>query len=61
VASLRLPITLTSDSAGAARLMQRLAATLEVPYLFAADAAGWQAEEARAAKRPSLRVGDIQS
>ncbi len=53
-AYLRLPIMLTSDFAGAARLMQRLAATLEVPYLFAADAAGWQAEEARAVTRPPL-------
>ena len=52
----RLPILLTSDFVGAARLMQRLAATLHVPYLFCADAEGWKAEEIRA-RAPPLRIG----
>jgi hypothetical protein len=54
---LRLPLLLTGDFDGAARMMQQLAATLHVPYLFGADAKGWQAENARAAKRPPLKVG----
>ena len=53
----RLPLLLPSDFAGAAGLMQRLAATLGVPYLFHADAAGWQAELAAAKRRPPLRSG----
>ena len=53
----RLPILLTSDFVGAARLMQGLARTLRVPFLFSADAEGWKAEETRAKKRPPLRVG----
>jgi hypothetical protein len=53
----RLPLLLTSDFAGAAGLMQRLATTLGVPYLFHADAAGWQAELAAAKRRPPLRAG----
>ena len=53
----RLPILLTSDFAGAARLMQRLAETLHVPYLFSADAAGWQTETTRAKARAPLRAG----
>lgn len=57
----RLPILLTSDFGGAARLMQRLALTLNVPYLFCADAEGWQAEEIRAKTRPPLRAGGSQS
>jgi hypothetical protein len=40
----RLPIVLTSDFVGAARLMQRVANVLQVPYLFCADKEGWQAE-----------------
>lgn len=55
----RLPILLTSDFIGAARLMQLLASTLHVPYLFCADAEGWQVEELRARKRPPLRAGGI--
>ncbi len=56
----RLPILLTGDFAGAARLMQRLARTLQVPYLFCGDAAGWKMEETRAKNRPPLRSGGIQ-
>jgi hypothetical protein len=55
----RLPILLTGDSVGAARLMQRLAYALHVPYLFCADAEGWRAETMRANGRPALRVGGI--
>ncbi len=55
----RLPLLLTSDFPGAARLMQQLAMTLGVPYLFGADATGWRAEAARAKKRPALRAGGI--
>lgn len=55
----RLPILLTGDCVGAARLMQRLAETLRVPYLFSADAAGWRTETARAKTRPSLRAGGM--
>lgn len=54
---LRLPILLTSDFVGAARLMRRLADTLHVPFLFSADAAGWKEEAARAKTRPALRAG----
>lgn len=57
----RIPLLLTSDFAGAAGLMQRLAATLDVPYLFYADAAGWQAEETAARQRPPMRIGGMQS
>jgi len=53
----RLPILLTSDVVGGARLLQRLATTLQVPYLFCADAAGWRAEGARAKTRPPLKHG----
>lgn len=53
----RLPILLTGDFVGAARIMQRLARTLQIPYLFCADAEGWKAEAIRAIKRPPLRVG----
>jgi len=57
----RLPLLLTSDYARAARLMHQLAQTLEVPFLFHADAAGWQAEEARSKTRPHLKCGGTQS
>ena len=57
----RLPILLTSDFVGAAQLMQELAHTMHVPYLFCADAAGWKAEEIRAKERPPLRIGGSQS
>jgi hypothetical protein len=53
----RVPLLLTLDFVGAARLMRRLANTLNVPYLFCADAEGWKAEEIRAKKRPPLEVG----
>lgn len=58
---LRVPLLLTSDFAGAARLLQRLAATLEVPFRFHADAAGWWVEDQRAKTRPPLRCGGTQS
>ncbi len=57
----RLPLLLTNDFVGAAQFMQGLARTLNVPYLFCADAAGWEAEEIRAKGRPPLRVGGSQS
>ncbi|MDR3637625.1 MAG: hypothetical protein P4L84_27715 [Isosphaeraceae bacterium] len=56
----RIPLLLTSDFVGAARLMQKLAATLDVPYLFCADAEGWKAEEMRAKDRRPLRIGGTQ-
>jgi hypothetical protein len=56
----RLPILLTGDFLGGARLMQRLAITLAVPYLFHADKEGWHAESQRAKTRPSLRIGAMQ-
>lgn len=55
----RLPILLTNDFVGASRLMQRLADTLHVPYLYCADAAGWKAESLRAKTRQPLRSGGI--
>ena len=52
-----MPLLLTNDFAGAARLMERVAATLGVPYLFSANADGWKAELQRAKVRPPLRAG----
>lgn len=57
----RLPLVLTGDVAPAARLLQRLARILHVPFLFCADAEGWKAEAMRARKRPPLRSGGSQS
>lgn len=57
----RLPILLTSDYVGAARLMQRLARVLEVPYLFCADREGWKAEKIRSKGRRPLRSGGTMS
>ena len=57
----RLPLLLTSDFVGAARLMGRLATALHVPYLFCADAEGWRVEEMRARNRPPLQVGGWQT
>lgn len=54
---LRLPILLTNDMPGAARLMQQLAAILHVPYLFGGNVAGWRLEERLASHRPPLKVG----
>jgi hypothetical protein len=51
----RIPLLATLDVAGAAKLMQRLAAVLQVPYLFRADAAAWKAEAVRAKSRPAVR------
>ena len=53
----RLPILLTMDYVGAARLMQKLANILNVPYLFGADAEGWKAEETRSRSRRALCAG----
>lgn len=50
----RFPLLLTSDFDTAARLMQRLASTLNVPYIFGADAKGWSAEERRARRCDSV-------
>jgi len=55
----RLPIMLTCDAVGAARLMQQLAAVLQVPFLFCADAAGWKAELMQAKNRPPLRYSGV--
>jgi hypothetical protein len=57
----RLPILLTGDFVGAARLSQQLATTLHVPFLFSGDAAGWKAEAMRANKRRPLRIGGTQT
>ncbi len=57
----RLPLVLTSDFVGAARLMHDLAASLEVPYLFHADAEGWNVEARRAKDRRPLRTGGVRS
>lgn len=57
----RLPILLTNDFVGAARLMRRLADTLNVPYLFSADAKGWAAERIRAKSRRPLSIGGMLS
>jgi hypothetical protein len=57
----RLPILLTGDLSGAARLMQQLAEVLQVPYLFHADEQGWNAEHLRAKDRPPLTIGGVQS
>ena len=58
---LRLPMLLTGDFARTARLMQKLAQALSVPYMFCADAAGCKAEAMRAKNRPPLRAGGWQS
>jgi hypothetical protein len=55
----RVPILLTGDFVGAARLVGQLADVLGVPYVFNADAAGWKAEAARAHSRPPQRVGGV--
>ncbi len=57
----RLPILLTSDFVGAARLMHKLGEVLQVPYVYGADAAGWKAETIRARTRPPLKSGGIVS
>jgi hypothetical protein len=58
---LRLALFLTSDFAGGARLAERLASTLGVPYLFSADAGGIAEEKVRAGTRPPLRCGGTMS
>ncbi|MDB5338785.1 MAG: hypothetical protein JWN70_4404 [Planctomycetaceae bacterium] len=55
----RLPILLTSDFVGAAQLMQKLGAVLQVPYFYSADAAGWKVEKVRARSRPPLKGGGV--
>ncbi len=57
----RVPILLSSDVGAAAVLLQRLAAVLAVPYLFGADAEGFQAEQIRAKHRPPLHPGRMLS
>jgi hypothetical protein len=57
----RIPILLTLDYVGAAKLMQKLAEVLQVPYLFCADSEGWKAEMIRARERPPLRAGGMQT
>jgi hypothetical protein len=57
--SQRLPLLVTGDCAGGSQLMRRLADVLQVPFLFHADAAGWQAESVRASSRPPLRSGGM--
>jgi hypothetical protein len=53
----RVPMLVTNDYVGAARLMQRAAERLDVPFLFCADADGWAAEDARADDRASRKTG----
>lgn len=53
----RLPLLLTQNHAGAARLMQRTADVLQVPYLFHADAPGWKAEVQRQQTKKSKKRG----
>lgn len=57
----RLPLMLvgTGEIGRAAQLAEKLAEILHVPYLFGADAAGWEAELRRARRRPPLRVGGM--
>lgn len=57
----RIPVLLTGDATGAARLMRRLGDVLQVPFLFGADASGWEAETLRAKNRPALRDGGMVS
>ncbi len=57
----RLPIMLTSDFTGAARLMRQLALTLQVPFLFCADAEDFKAERLRARTRPAIQMGGTMS
>ena len=57
----RIPLLLSGDMIGAARLMEKLAAILAVPYLFHGDAEGWNAERLRANTRPELRTGGFMS
>jgi hypothetical protein len=51
----RLPLLASADLVGTAKLMQRLASALQVPYLFCADAAAWKTESTRAKTRPPIR------
>jgi hypothetical protein len=53
---LRVPILLTGDFDRAARLLQLLGTTLNVPFLFGGDTAGWKAEAARAKHRSPIRA-----
>ena len=53
----RLPILVTDDLVGAARLMQSLGVILDVPYLYCADKESWRTEALRAKLRPPLRHG----
>jgi hypothetical protein len=57
----RLPLMLTGDFRGAARLLRGVAEVLEVPYLFHGDAEGWNQERRRAQCRPRLKAGGFQS
>ncbi len=57
----RLPLMLTGDFRGAARLLQRVAEVLEVPYFFHGDVEGWNEELSRAQSRPRLKAGGFQS
>ncbi len=57
----RIPLLITSDFAGAAKLIQQLAQVLKVPYLFYGDAMHWKAENIRAKNRPPLKSGGWQS
>lgn len=57
----RVPLLLTQDFAGAARLMRQLADVLRVPYLFCADAKGWKEEIKRSKSRAPLQSGGTMS
>jgi hypothetical protein len=56
----RIPILLTADYVGAARIMEKLGRILQVPYLYCADEEGWKEEVRRAKERPALQVGGTQ-
>ena len=57
----RILLFVTIDFRTAARLLERLAETLEVPFLFHADREGWNEESRRAQARPPLRAGGVVS
>jgi hypothetical protein len=53
----RIPILVTQDFVGLAKLMQALGRALNVPFIYSADAAAWRAEAVRAKTRPPVRSG----
>jgi hypothetical protein len=57
----RIPLMLTSDVSRAARLLRKLSESLDVPFVFHGDRAGWEREMVRAKSRPKLKSGGFQS